>query len=116
MEGKCMDLFNNKIIRRTNLYICNHFPIKELRKKLKKQNISILCNNCIDGFINHDLGLCYNAPTVNMFFYSLDFFDFVEYFDYYIRQLLIQIENLRYDPNAPDYPDAILSGGGTTKI
>ena len=78
---------------------------------MKKQNISILCNNCIGGCISHDLGLRFNSPTVNMFFHDLDFFDFVEDFDYYIKQPLIPIENPRYDPNAPDYPVAILSGG-----
>lgn len=51
-----------------------------------------------------------------MFFHNLDFFDFVEHFEYYIKQPLIQIKNPRYDTNASDYPVAILSGGDIIEI
>lgn len=51
-----------------------------------------------------------------MFFHNLDFFDFVEHFEYYIKQPLIQIKNPRYDTNALDYPVAILSGGDIIEI
>lgn len=46
-----------------------------------------------------------------MFFHGLDFFDFIEHFEYYINQKLIEIPNPKYDLNAPDYPVAILPGG-----
>ena len=46
-----------------------------------------------------------------MFFHDLDFFDFIEHFDYYIAQPLIEIPNPKYDLNAPDYPVAIIRGG-----
>ena len=50
-----------------------------------------------------------------MFFHGLDFFDFIEHFDYYIAQQLVQIPNPKYDENAPEYPVAILSGGKNFK-
>ena len=82
-----------------------------IKLKIRKKDISILCNNCTGGFILHDLGLRFDSPTINMFFHNLDFFDFVEHFEYYIKQPLIQIKNPRYDTKASDYPVAILSGG-----
>lgn len=107
-----MTLYNNKITSRINKKLRTQFVAKQKRKNLKKTEVSILCNNCTGGFILHDLGLRFDSPTVNMFFHSLDFFDFIEHFEYYIQQPLIQVKNPHYDPDAPDYPVAILRGGG----
>lgn len=108
-----MNLYNNKITRRTNLWIRNHIVCPQFRRKLHNTNATILCNNCTGGFVYHDFGMRFNSPTINMFFHGLDFFEFVEHFDAYISQPLTQIQNPKYDPDAPDYPVAVLSGGGT---
>lgn len=89
----------------------NSMGLPKKRRQLEKKNISILCNNCTGGFILHDMGLRFDSPTINMFFHGLDFFDFIEHFEYYINQKLIEIPNPKYDLNAPDYPVAILPGG-----
>lgn len=106
-----MNLYNNKITRRTNLWIRNHIVCPQFRRKLHNTNATILCNNCTGGFVYHDFGMRFNSPTINMFFHGLDFFEFVEHFDAYISQPLTQIQNPKYDPDAPDYPVAILQGG-----
>ncbi len=106
-----MNLYNGKITRRLNMWLRSHIVIPPKRAALEKKDISILCNNCTGGFILHDLGLRFNSPTINMFFHELDFFEFIEHFEYYIDQKLIQIPNPKYDQNAPNYPTAILSGG-----
>lgn len=110
-----MDFYNGKITRRINKWVRPRFVVPKKRAALEKNDISILCNNCTAGFILHDLGLRFDSPTVNMFFHGLDFFDFIEHFEYYIAQPLVQIPNPNYDPAAPDYPVAILSGGGVFK-
>lgn len=110
-----MNLYNNKLTRRWNKWYRFKFVTPDMRRKLQKKDISILCNNCTGGFVLHDLGLRFDSPTVNLFFHSLDFFNFIENFDYYIRQPLIQIPNPHYEPAALDYPVAILSGGGDTE-
>lgn len=110
-----MNLYNNKISRRTNKWIRQRFIVPKKRKELQREKVSIICNNCIGGFISHDLGLRFDSPTVNMFFHDLDFFDFVEHFDYYIKQPLVQINNPCYDSDAPNYPVAILPGEGLLK-
>ena len=105
-----MNRYNNKITRRVNKWLRKSFVAPQKRRKLKNKDVSILCNNCTGGFILHDLGLRFNTPTINLFFHGLDFFDFVEHLDYYIKQPLTQIANPCYDPAAPDYPVAILPG------
>lgn len=57
-----MNFYNGKITRRVNQWIRTKFVIPEKRKKLKKRDISILCNNCTGGFILHDLGLRFDSP------------------------------------------------------
>lgn len=106
-----MDFYNGKITRRLNKWLRTQWVVPKKRTQLEKKNISILCNNCTGGFILHDLGLRFDSPTINMFFHGLDFFDFIEHFEYYINQKLIEIPNPKYDLNAPDYPVAILPGG-----
>lgn len=110
-----MELYNNKVTRRINMLLRNRVVTPKLRKRIQMKDITILCNNCVGGFIYHDLGLRFNSPTINMFFHGLDFFEFVEHFDYYIKQPLVQIPNPGYDKNAPDYPVANLFGGGYHK-
>jgi len=91
------------------------FVVPRLRKRLKNQKVSILCNNCTAGFILHDLGLRFDTPTINLYFRGLDFFDFAEHLEYYISAPLCQIENPRYNPDDPDYPVAVLLGGSKYK-
>lgn len=110
-----MNIYNGRITRRINKWLRFKFVIPQKRVELEKKEISILCNNCTGGLILHDLGLRFDSPTVNMFFHELDFFEFIEHFEYYIKQKLIQIPNPKYDPVAPDYPVALLSGGGKYK-
>lgn len=67
------------------------------RKRLKNRDFSIICNNCIGGFILHDLGLRFLTPTINLFISAEDFIKFVENLDYYFEQKLINISNSNYD-------------------
>lgn len=107
--------YNGRITRHINQWLRPRIVTPKKRARLVKEDISILCNNCTGGFILHDLGLRFDSPTINMFFHGLDFFDFIEHFEYYITKPLIQIPNPKYDPAAPDYPVAILSGGRIVK-
>ena len=107
-----MNLYNNKISRRINKLIRQRLILPQKRKDLSRERISIVCNNCIGGFLLHDLGLRFDTPTINMFFHELDFFDFVEHLNYYIKQPLIKIPTPFYNGNELDYPVAILRGEG----
>lgn len=105
-----MNLYNNKITRRTNKFLRDKVVAVSKRKQLVNNDFSLLCNNCTGGFILHDLGLRFNTPTINMYFHEFDFFDFVENLDYYLEKPLVECENPQYDKNAVDYPVAVLQG------
>lgn len=51
--------------------------VKTLRKKLKNRNLSVIASNCNGGFILSDLGIKFNTPTINLFFYPEDFLNFI---------------------------------------
>ena len=76
-----MDIFNTKIGRRINEKLRKYFILPKKRKALTNKDFTIICNNCNGGTLTHDLGMRFNSPTVNLFFSSYDFFDFVENFN-----------------------------------
>ena len=55
-----------------------------LRKRLKNNNFSIICNNCIGGVIYHELGMQFLSPTINLWMPDKDFYKFVNNIHYYI--------------------------------
>lgn len=67
---------------------------KFFRKRLKNDNFTILCSNCIGGVIYHRLGKEFLSPTINMFFSQPDFVSFCLNLDYYLEQDLHFIENM----------------------
>ena len=100
--------FNIKLFGKINRFLRFHYVTPKMKNNLKNKDFSLLCNNCIGGMIYHDFGLQFKSPTINLFYHSLDFLDFIEYYDSYIDSPLVQISNPRYDPEAPDYPVALL--------
>jgi uncharacterized protein (DUF1919 family) len=58
------------------------------RKKLRRTDFSIICNDCHGGGIYQRMGLQYATPTIGLLFYSEDYINFLENFYYYIRQPL----------------------------
>ena len=77
------------------------------RKRLKNDNFTILCSNCIGGVIYHRLGKQFLSPTINMFFSQPDFVSFCMHLDYYLQQKLHFI-NTKFN-----YPVAELRGDWT---
>lgn len=104
-----MNLYNNPITRRMNKFIRSKVKKPFLKKKLKKEDWTLICNNCLGGMVTNDFGQQFRSPTVNLFFPKLSFFDFVEHMDYYLEQPLEDggvNEELKY-------PIAVLRGDGT---
>lgn len=58
------------------------------KKRLKNQEISLLAGDCIGGTALHELGLRFNSPTVNLWFYPEDFVKYVKNIRYYSEQEL----------------------------
>lgn len=62
------------------------------RKRLKADNFTILCPNCIGGIIYHRLGKQFLSPTVNLFLSQRDFIKFAVGLEHYLGQELQFIE------------------------
>ena len=67
---------------------------KFLRRKLNKKNqlklnnhsFSLIASNCVGGVITHELGMRFDSPTVNLFFYPEDYLKLLSNFKYYIQE------------------------------
>lgn len=64
-----------KIKYRWNVFYRNKILLKKVKPRIKNKKFTLLCNNCNGGVILNDLGLKFNTPTINMFFYHYDFFE-----------------------------------------
>ena len=66
------------------------FPKEKLSKK--KDNFTIISNNCWGGKIYNSYGMPYMSPTIGMVIYPKDFFLFMRKFNEYIKEQLVFIE------------------------
>ncbi len=78
-------------------YVRTKFAIK-LRKRLKNDNFSIICSNCIGGTIYNRLGKQFLSPTINLWFYQKDFLKFIQNIHYYLSLELRFIDSNRNYP------------------
>ena len=60
--------------------------IRMMREKLVNKDFSIISSNCCGAILAHDLGIRFNSPTVNCFFYPNDFLKFCRNLQYYLNQ------------------------------
>ncbi len=66
---------------------------KRLKKDLNNADFSIICSNCIGGFIYHRLGMKFLSPTINCFIEPSDFIRFCDNLKYYLSLDLKFIES-----------------------
>ena len=69
---------------------------KNLRRKLKNDQFSILCSTCIGGIIYHRLGKQFLSPTINMWMNQREFLIFLANLDEALAQELVFIKT-KYD-------------------
>lgn len=97
----------SRLIYRWNVFYRKMVILKKFRRELHNKDFTLLCNNCNGGIILNDLGLRFNTPTINMFFYHYDFFTFIENLDYYLGLELKENLTPKYIPEI-NYPIASL--------
>lgn len=56
----------------------------KIRKKNKNTDFTIISNDCWGGRVYLDLGIEYNSPTVNLFFYSNCYIKLISNLKYYL--------------------------------
>lgn len=58
--------------------------IKLLRQQFHQSEFTLISQNCIGGVFYHDMGMKFDSPTINLFFYADDYLHFVLNLDYYL--------------------------------
>lgn len=105
--------YNSSLIKRWNDLFRKIFRIPKMRHKLKNKNFTLFSNNCNGGFIYHDLGVRFNSPTINMFFYNDHFFIFLEHLEEYLSEEIRLCNHPCYTPEF-DYPVCNLGGDSSS--
>lgn len=91
----------NKIVDRVRIRvreICNPIVAPLRRRFLHNQNFTIISNNCWAGHVYRYYNICYNTPTVGLFFFSDDYIKFVYNLRHYLESELrfISIKESKY--------------------
>lgn len=57
----------------------------EAAASFKKQELTVISQNCIGGVFTHDLGLPFRSPTVNLYLPAADYIKFVLHLEHYFN-------------------------------
>lgn len=68
------------------------------RLKLRRRSVSLITNNCIGGFILHDLGLRFDSPFVNLWIRSGDYLKLLGNLERYLQKepVFVRKEGIGY--------------------
>lgn len=80
-HSKLIYIIISPVISFIDFYQHLYYRLKS--RKLKNKNFSLLTNNCMGGFIYHDMKLKFNSPTINMYMHDDDFMEFLSDIYYY---------------------------------
>lgn len=78
------------------------------RRQIRNRSFSIISNTCIGGVINHDLGLKFRSPTVNIYIRPCDFVKFCADLKAYLELEPVEVKADCVVSALPDYPVAML--------
>ena len=68
--------------------------LDDIRNKITNKDFSLFTNNCLAGFIYHDLGLQFLSPTINLRIKPKEFIEFVSDLKYYLNQEIKEVKNI----------------------
>ncbi len=98
--------YSNIFINNIDTFITNkERHLKQIRDRLVNTDFSLFTNNCLGGFIYHDLGLKFLSPTINLRIKPKEFIAFVSDLNYYLSQDVVEL----LDDNK-SFPVGIISG------
>jgi len=77
-----------------NIFIlCRKIKNKRKKARLKNNDVTILCSDCIGGLIYNDFNMRFNSPTINLYIKPSDFIKFCKKLDFYLDSELKYKEN-----------------------
>ena len=65
--------------------LSNKKKIRRTAKVFKKQELTVISQNCIGAVFTHDMGQLFKTPTVNLYFPGADFIKFVNGLERYLK-------------------------------
>lgn len=77
-----MGITEDKILR-SSIFFNPHFNLDEYLA-LKANNVTILANFCLGGWIYRELGLKQLSPTINMFCLGMNYINFIKNYTHYL--------------------------------
>lgn len=94
-----------RIVYKLSSYVEKFKKLIDFRYQVILRNdVTIISNNCIAGYIYQAIGARYNSPTIGLQFPQEDFVKFCKSFSYYINKSIVE------DPS-PSLQDFISLGG-----
>lgn len=91
-----------KAITKPFLKACNHVRrelfFRNLRKRLKNKDFTLITNNCFGGIVYHQLGLPFLSPTINLGFTFEGYLAFARDIPYYLS---CEIEDISHEHKLP---------------
>ena len=86
--------YSNNFINKIEEFIKNRDEhITSIRSRLTNKDFSLFTNNCLGGFIYHDLGLKFLSPTINLRIKPKEFISFVGDLKYYLNKELVEVKD-----------------------
>ncbi|MDR3314122.1 MAG: DUF1919 domain-containing protein [Oscillospiraceae bacterium] len=80
---------------------------RHMRRRLRNNAPSIICNNCIGGYLLHDLGLEFRSPTINLWLEANDFCRFAQNLKLFLSAEWSELPPYT-DGEGNQYPKALL--------
>lgn len=94
-----------KKIKKAPGNLLREIVMKKYRAKLENRDFSLITNNCIGGYIYHDMKLQFLSPTINLCMSDNDFLVFCENLKEYT-----QLPVKEYPDSGYNHPVGIISG------
>lgn len=99
----------NQFIHDLDLFLNNRDRhLEEIRMINNNKDFTLLTNNCLAGYIYHDLGLKFMSPTINLRIKPKHFFEFIKDINYYINNEVVEVNDLN-----EEFPVGIIYGDDT---
>jgi uncharacterized protein (DUF1919 family) len=104
MLRKIRTIYVDKFSHYIDVAYNKYYPFtvwNRLRTKHRNQkaNISIICGNCMGGYMYHQLGLRFGSPTINLVI--PEFYKFVFNIDFYLKQRFTEADESKISKGVP---------------
>lgn len=86
--------------------LLRYLYIRSNRFLLENNRITIICNNCLGGFLYHDYKMKFCSPTINLFIHAYDYNRFL----YYIANKLPIVDLVDITKDDDECPQGLLNG------